>query len=57
MKQEIYEIRALKLRLGREMHLNRGESINPVGGEDALLFFISLYSLFLVSCISLWRVL
>jgi len=55
--KEINEIRKLKLESSRHMHLNRGEGINPVGGGDEFLFFISLYSLFLISCIPLWRVL
>ena len=55
--KEIDEIRGLKWQLSRQMHFNRGEGINPVGGGDEFLFFISLYLLFLISCIPLWRVL
>lgn len=55
--EEINEIRRLKLELSRHMHLNRGEGINPVGGVGEFLFFMSLYLLFLISCIPLWRAL
>ncbi len=55
--KEINEIRGLKWKLSRHIHLNRGEGINPIGVGDEFLFFISLYSLFLISCIPLWRVL